>query len=498
MEQIARAVKKRIGKFEFNHDDQHVRCSAIKTSLDYLELAYGRKHVDKLISILKRVIGNNSFTRKYLFDEHNWVSYETYQAILLIGRSITKDDNFCYNAGLNFFKFNKGGIITLGKYLGSPQSLYKNIPEFIKKYNNQINVNVVEVFNGRARITMSLKKKFRDRAKKRLYFHKNGCDLVKGILQGIPTLFDFPQSEVFDVKCLAKGDNLCEWIFVWKKTHIVKRYFDSIVARNYKNLMKEQNHELSTSISRLESTCNELREKNQEILGYQEKLIEKEKLESAVSMLSGIAHDIKNPLALISGYAQLLTDESTKKENIIDYSNLILKQSERTVLIIQDLLSDIKGTLPSLNKESIDVNKFILTFSSELKPGYQSGDIKIILDIKATKKTSVIIDSNHFGRVFYNICKNAKEAMPNGGLLTISTYINKDNLFVSFQDTGTGIPKEKLKTIFRRFVSYKENGSGLGMGIVKNLVEAHKGGIEVSSKIGKGTNVVIKLPLKTE
>jgi len=106
------------------------------------------------------------------------------------------------------------------------------------------------------------------------------------------------------------------------------------------------------------------------------------------------------------------------------------------------------------------------------------------------------LDQDKIVRVFYNVASNAADAMPQGGTLTVSTEESGGQLKVEFKDTGTGMPEEVKRKIFEPFVTYgKKHGTGLGMAIVKKIIDDHKGKIEIESEMGKGTTIRLFLPL---
>jgi signal transduction histidine kinase len=109
----------------------------------------------------------------------------------------------------------------------------------------------------------------------------------------------------------------------------------------------------------------------------------------------------------------------------------------------------------------------------------------------------VTIDQDKLIRVFYNIASNARDAMPQGGTLTVTTIEEDGYVRIDFTDTGTGMPEEVKKRIFEPFMTYgKKHGTGLGMSIVKKVIDDHHGKIEINSVMGKGTAITIYLPFK--
>ncbi|HTY38577.1 MAG TPA: HAMP domain-containing sensor histidine kinase, partial [Bacteroidota bacterium] len=110
-------------------------------------------------------------------------------------------------------------------------------------------------------------------------------------------------------------------------------------------------------------------------------------------------------------------------------------------------------------------------------------------------KGMVKMDQDKMVRVFYNLASNARDAMPQGGSLTVSTAPSNGFVKIEFRDSGTGMPEEVRKRIFEPFMTYgKKHGTGLGMAIVKKVIDDHQGKIEIDSEMGKGTTIRILLP----
>ena len=121
-------------------------------------------------------------------------------------------------------------------------------------------------------------------------------------------------------------------------------------------------------------------------------------------------------------------------------------------------------------------------------------NVKLLRD--AQYKGILKMDQDKMVRVFYNIASNARDAMPQGGTLEVSTAPVEGYVKIEFKDSGTGMPEEVKKKIFEPFMTYgKKHGTGLGMSIVKKVIDDHKGKIEIDSEMGKGTTIRILLPL---
>ncbi len=235
---------------------------------------------------------------------------------------------------------------------------------------------------------------------------------------------------------------------------------------------------------------SELAEDKRKIERYhRERLAQAERLATIGEFATGVAHEIRNPLTGISSAIQLLASEfgpNDPKREIIDE---ILKEIRRLDQLLNDILSYSRPS--SLNLISFDIHQVIddalLFIDSELLQKH-----KIVKEY--TKDLPMVkIDPNQMQQVFYNIILNGLEAMEEGGVLILKTYLKENKVFIEIKDNGCGIPKEQLNRVFRPFFSTKPKGTGLGLAIVQRIVEQHGGGIEIKSELGKGTTFIIYL-----
>jgi signal transduction histidine kinase len=170
---------------------------------------------------------------------------------------------------------------------------------------------------------------------------------------------------------------------------------------------------------------------------------------------------------------------------------IVEKETLAASSIINDLL-DFAARRP-LQKKKQNINSLI---DDSLKRIHIPENINI--QWKYAKKATVAVDEKQLERVFVNLTKNAVQAMPNGGTLTIATNETKDHIEIAFTDTGTGIPEENMNKLFSPLFTTKAKGIGMGLAICKKIVEQHDGTIEAQSKAGQGTTFTIKLPKREE
>jgi signal transduction histidine kinase len=223
-----------------------------------------------------------------------------------------------------------------------------------------------------------------------------------------------------------------------------------------------------------------------------QEMVQSERLSAVGRMASVIIHDIKNPMGTLRVYAQVMKKKSGNEE-AAKLADEMIHQVDRFVNMTQEILDFTRGVSASsfAEVEFSEVMDGVLTF---IENDLTKNNIQLVKD--AQFKGKVMLDQDKMVRVFYNIASNARDAMPNGGSLTVSTVKENGFVRVDFKDTGTGMPEEVKKRIFEPFMTYgKKHGTGLGMAIVKKVIDDHKGKIEIDSEMGKGTTIRISLPI---
>lgn len=220
----------------------------------------------------------------------------------------------------------------------------------------------------------------------------------------------------------------------------------------------------------------------------EERLQNAEKLSILGQLTAGIAHEIRNPITAIKGFAQFLTEGKASH-----YGEVILGELERIDSIVNDLLVLAKPQATKL--ESINLVNIIKSVAALLKP--QAEELNIVLhESYQSPEILVKCERDKIRQVLINIIKNSIEAMPSGG--NISIKLKKKNNFINLcvSDEGIGIPEDQLSKIGEPFYSTKEKGTGLGMMICHKIIKNHGGDIHIKSKEGEGTNVNIILPME--
>jgi signal transduction histidine kinase len=227
----------------------------------------------------------------------------------------------------------------------------------------------------------------------------------------------------------------------------------------------------------------------------QDMLIQSDKLASLGKLVADMAHEVNNPLMIISGNAQLsLLDESLNQE-LKNNLKIIHEECNRAKSIIQRLLMFSR---PSKGEQrSLDINQSIESVVKLLEHQFSLSNVKINRRFN-TGLPFITADERQFQEVIMNLLNNARDAMPGGGEITINTSLDGEYLKINIKDSGVGMDDKTLTRAFEPFFTTKEKGTGLGLSVCYGIIKAHKGKIEVKSQPQKGTTVHIWLPLKAE
>lgn len=230
------------------------------------------------------------------------------------------------------------------------------------------------------------------------------------------------------------------------------------------------------------------KEKEKNLL-QKEMLYQEEKMNTLRELSAGLAHEIRNPLTTIKGFLQL---SESHDYNIKQWYDILLTEVDRMNELTGDFLTITKPNTLSFKIYPINdcLQRVISLTMSEAK---LRGHALFFKEAKPEMK--VFIDMDKMVQVFVNLLKNAMEAMPTKGKVSISLSQQKNKAIIKLSDTGNGMTSDELSQLFDPFYTTKSNGTGLGLSISRKIIEEHGGAISVSSNVGQGTTVQISLPL---
>jgi signal transduction histidine kinase len=230
----------------------------------------------------------------------------------------------------------------------------------------------------------------------------------------------------------------------------------------------------------------------QELRITQEKLIRTERLASMSNLVQGVAHEVRNPITTIGGFARRIKKELGDNRKFEKYVDIILDETARLENIVKRVhdFTEAQSYSPTLTRVDLLVEEVMKSAT----PLAHQLSVRIVKDI-APDLPQVRLDSSQLTVALANIVENALEAMPQGGTINIRALREDRSLVLMIQDTGCGIPKDQLTAIYDPFVTSKSKRVGLGLTIVHQVMSNHNGDIRITSEVQKGTVVTLRLPL---
>jgi len=269
--------------------------------------------------------------------------------------------------------------------------------------------------------------------------------------------------------------------------HIAKKVTPILAAR----LQRDRNEAALQQLN--DELEDRVEERTLNLHEAQEQLIRNERLATLGKISGSVGHELRNPLASIknASYFLNLVLESPSPD-VKDTLDILSKEITNCEEIITSLLDYARPNTPTFQK---------VTIPDIIESAVSSLEIptSIKIDLRLDDNLKFFIgDKNQLKRVFINLISNAIQAMPKGGLLTISTLTTEDaTIRITVADTGVGIPEDKMIHLFEPLYTTKVTGIGLGLVVVKSLIEGHEGTIEVKSKEQEGTQFIMTLPIRT-
>ncbi len=219
----------------------------------------------------------------------------------------------------------------------------------------------------------------------------------------------------------------------------------------------------------------------------------KDRLAAIGELSAGMAHEIRNPLASLSGSLQILKEELSLSGDNLNLMNIALNEMERLDRIVTEFLVYAGPKIPAM--EECDMAQIIRDTANLVKGGgkyAEDADLRLELPDAPVR---ILADQGQMRQVLLNLAINAVQSLSGPGTVAIKLVPDKDYIGIIVEDSGCGIPREDMDKIFYPFYSTKEGGSGLGLSIVYRIVEDHGGRIRVESRPGKGSRFTVKIPV---
>jgi PAS domain S-box-containing protein len=260
------------------------------------------------------------------------------------------------------------------------------------------------------------------------------------------------------------------------------------IFANHASLAIENSHlykSLQEKVEELSSAYNELQVNRDKLIRY-------ERLSAVGEVAAKVTHEIRNPMVAIGGFARRILKKDSDGELNRNYLKIIVEEIGHLENILTDILYFAKPAMPSCSTE--DLNEIIGDIIEMLEVEMEEHTISIERHLDAHLPV-LSLDENQIRRVIINLMRNAIQAMPDGGTITVSTVHENQWVTVEIADTGIGISDDDIDKLFDAFFSSKSTGSGLGLTVSAQIINNHGGTIEVKRREPKGTVFIIKLPL---
>ncbi|MBW1771173.1 MAG: GHKL domain-containing protein, partial [Deltaproteobacteria bacterium] len=230
----------------------------------------------------------------------------------------------------------------------------------------------------------------------------------------------------------------------------------------------------------------------EELKKTEQKVIQSERMVALGRLSQGVAHEVRNPVMSIGGFAKRLKEKLSPGDPARRYAEIILKEVARLEKMVRDIEDYTKIREPKLGQVSL--KKLIEYALKKWRQKEMSADIQVHLDL-SDEGVTFPGDKRLLTLVLNNLFKNAADAMAPGGDLSIAAYPQGKQIIIKVADTGRGIAPEDLPQVFDPFFTSHTQGSGLGLTSVQRIVSEHNGAVSVKSTPGKGTEFQIQLPL---
>lgn len=230
-----------------------------------------------------------------------------------------------------------------------------------------------------------------------------------------------------------------------------------------------------------------------ELSAMENELSHMERLRLVGQMAASITHEIRNPLAVVRGFVQLLI-EKTEDRTQREYYRLILEELDRAGGIVNDFLSLAQNRV--VERSPLDLSSLVKGLAPLLLADTNLRGIELQLRL-ADELPTLRMNPKEIKQLIINLARNSMEAMPKGGTLTILTQRIGNQVLLQIEDTGCGIPKHLLDKLFQPFYTTKKTGTGLGLAVCQSIVERHGGTISVESEEGRGTVFTAAFPAET-
>jgi signal transduction histidine kinase len=260
---------------------------------------------------------------------------------------------------------------------------------------------------------------------------------------------------------------------------------------------RERSVELQKTADGLEHSYKKLQAQSEQIIAIEENLRRAERLSTLGEMAAVLAHEIRNPLGSIRGTAEILRDDFQPDDPKYEFIDIQIRETERLNRVVEDFLR-MARPLP-VEMVRCSVQSELETVALLVANDARGRKVSLVLEPPVS---DMVVKGNgeKLRQAFLNIVINSLQATPGGGSLTISSSVCREGeaagmCEIRFCDSGVGIDDAAMARIFEPFYTTKPDGTGLGLAITRKIIEGHGGTLQVESTVGKGTTVLVRLPV---
>jgi two-component system NtrC family sensor kinase len=231
-----------------------------------------------------------------------------------------------------------------------------------------------------------------------------------------------------------------------------------------------------------------------EVAPLRERECQAQKLEAIGQLTAGIAHELNNPIGAILGFTQTLIRHPDAPD-LVDMLRTMEREAQRCSALIRNMLTFTRRPAAVMDFESLP--ELVESALGLISPRAKIERVSIVQQLEKNIPP-VRVNGNQIQQIVINLCTNALDAMPEGGVLSVAIARSGSKVVLRVSDTGHGMSREQIKRIFEPFFTTKDTGKGTGLGLslVREIVMSHQGHVKVDSAVGRGTTFLVYLPLE--
>lgn len=385
------------------------------------------------------------------------------------------------------------GLIWVDNYFNKKPIVEEDM-QFLVSFSNHI-ASAIESARLFEQVTMAeqqLESIF-DSMSDMVYFVDKNYE-IKNVNRAVGSKVGLPQSEIIGKKCydIFHGTNEPLQSCPHHKTvNTKKAYIEELEEPHLGGTFLTSSSPIFDSAGEFIGSVHVVRDIS-ELKILREKLVMSEKMAALGEVAAKVAHEIRNPLVSVGGFAKRL--EKKLEGNLREYAGIIVKEVARLEGILKEILGFVKEV--RLSRENIGFNALVNDVLKLMTSDIRERGIMLVTDYGASP--ILFIDPNRVKEAIVNIISNAIQSITGSGSIYIRTYVEKNDAVLEVRDTGSGIPEEDRSFIFNPFYTTKASGTGLGLAITHKIIQEHNGRIEVESAVDKGTVFRVFMPIKKE